>query len=949
MQIFELIISPFFYIVKQFFLLGYQLTGNYGMAIVLLSFAISLILLPIFILIERSKKRNDVVKRRMKPLLDEIKRCYRGQERYYYIRTLHRQHGFNSLKSLVPVLSLLLQIPFFIAAYQFLENYEPLAGQSFLFIRDLSAPDGLLGSINILPIIMTIVNLFTAYFYTRNGDTSERRQMLVVAGLFLVLLYNFPAGLVLYWTMNNVFSFFRLFVTNREVFGSLEGPVKFNFPAIPQFRIQPVVFISLIFLTLYFFVAGKLYYIDDNQILIAISLVFLVICQVAGFIYYIRIRSGTSLVLYRISSMLLLITLLFQAVNVYLFVKGGTFSAHIFNINILFAESQLANIIYPGMAFLIITMPYYFKQETIKLSSTKTPSLVIYLLSVAYLFGYIILWNPLMVYSSFPETFSFSALELMGNNLPVLLLFLLGSISIFFIAPKKFRWLLVVAALTTVTVGFIHNTLLPIGMGTLQENKFEKQQALLVAPYLYLAEGLSIILLFTASVLVILRQYKKQVVIGLTLLNILIVSQSFYKAASSGSFTKSENLYHNSTNSISFSKTRQNVVYFIPDMFQGWAMNRMMSENPELKEQLNGFVWYPNALAISRVTNTSVGPLLGGHNYAPDILDLDKQRTIEKKLSQAKKDLSEEARRQGYLFTSTRVPYCNIENEYYDTFLPEWHDDWDVYNNQLGIRVTEEINYTLLCYNALFFSAPLALKPKIYNNGQWLFSQKKSAGRNTSTSLKHQFLRLLPFISNNQSDKGNFVLIYSMVSHFPWSIVNDNGAMKHDVSPYENNKWIMETLEVWFDWMKKNGVYDNTRIVIVSDHGTHWKRFNRELDIDNPFKNADNDRIPLNYLLDLNPVIMVKDYNSSAQFSEDWRFMSNMDAPGIALDVQDASKGTPPDSRTLPAFVSWWTQDMNNRTSFSLEHKYIVKDNIFDGNNWTMVWDKHLGKLDPAK
>src|SRR6056297_3280177 len=223
MYFFNLIFAPFEFIVREIYLFSYSITENYGMSIILLSFAISLLLLPIFILIERSKKKDDAVKRRMKPLLEEIKRCYKGQERYYYIRTLHRQHGYNSFKSLVPVLSLLLQIPFFIAAYQFLEHFEPLAGQSFLFINDLSEPDGLLGSINLLPIIMTVVNLVTAYFYTRNGDKAERKQMLVVAGVFLVLLYNFPSGLVLYWTMNNVFSFFRLFITNPEVFRKSES------------------------------------------------------------------------------------------------------------------------------------------------------------------------------------------------------------------------------------------------------------------------------------------------------------------------------------------------------------------------------------------------------------------------------------------------------------------------------------------------------------------------------------------------------------------------------------------------------------------------------------------------------------------------------------------------------------------------------------------------------
>ena len=224
MNVFETILYPFIQIIKTVFLFCFEITGNYGLSIILLSFAISLLLLPIFILIEKSKKKDDAVKRKMQPLVDEIKRVYKGQERYYYLKTLNRQHNYSPSRAMIPILSLLLQIPFFIAAYQYLENFEPLVGIHFWFIQDLSAPDGVFGSIHILPIIMTVVNLITAYFYTRHGNGSERKQMVVVAGIFLVLLFNLPSGLVLYWTMNNVFSFFRLFITNPEVFRRINKP-----------------------------------------------------------------------------------------------------------------------------------------------------------------------------------------------------------------------------------------------------------------------------------------------------------------------------------------------------------------------------------------------------------------------------------------------------------------------------------------------------------------------------------------------------------------------------------------------------------------------------------------------------------------------------------------------------------------------------------------------------
>ena len=224
-----------------------------------------------------------------------------------------------------------------------------------------------------------------------------------------------------------------------------------------------------------------------------------------------------------------------------------------------------------------------------------------------------------------------------------------------------------------------------------------------------------------------------------------------------------------------------------------------------------------------------------------------------------------------------------------------------------------------------------------------LFRSKKS--KSVSTSHMHQFLRLLPYISTKNDKKGNFILLYSMVTHFPWSTVNDDGTLNRDVSPYVNGVWTIDQLIAWFDWMKLNGVYDNTRIIVVSDHGTHWRRFDKEIEIDIPFKNYGENTVPLNYMLDLNPMLLVKDFGSQGPLKEDWQFMSNADAIGMALGDTISTAYLSSTDRILPAFVSWWTQDMPNRTVFSLEHKYMVQESIFDANNWTMVWDKHKGTI----
>jgi ABC-type polysaccharide transport system permease subunit len=114
------------------------------------------------------------------------------------------------LYALKGTLSLLLQIPFFMAAYHFLSHLQILSGAAFGPIRDLAAEDGLtrIGSaqINLLPILMTAINGVSSAIYTKGFTLKQKLQPYVLAAVFLVLLYRSPSGLVLYWTMNNVCS-----------------------------------------------------------------------------------------------------------------------------------------------------------------------------------------------------------------------------------------------------------------------------------------------------------------------------------------------------------------------------------------------------------------------------------------------------------------------------------------------------------------------------------------------------------------------------------------------------------------------------------------------------------------------------------------------------------------------------------------------------------------------
>ena len=90
-------------------------------------------------------------------------------------------------------LSLLLQIPFFLAAYTFFSNLTLLEGMQLGSISDLSQPDKLISlgkfSINLFPILMTVTNLWAGFIYAKDKRFKENKVLISISLIFLVLLY----------------------------------------------------------------------------------------------------------------------------------------------------------------------------------------------------------------------------------------------------------------------------------------------------------------------------------------------------------------------------------------------------------------------------------------------------------------------------------------------------------------------------------------------------------------------------------------------------------------------------------------------------------------------------------------------------------------------------------------------------------------------------------------
>lgn len=188
---------------------AHGLTGSYGLALVAMSVAFNLALLPAYHLAEKVQNRERLIQHRMASKIDEFKFAFKGEERYWMMRALYRQHGYHPIYALRGLLPLAIQVPLFIAAFGLLSHYEPLLGERFSLIRDLGRPDHLLMGLNVLPVIMTALNILSVYLYSSQLPRREKVQSYIVAIVFLALLYKSPSGLVLYWTVNNLISVFK--------------------------------------------------------------------------------------------------------------------------------------------------------------------------------------------------------------------------------------------------------------------------------------------------------------------------------------------------------------------------------------------------------------------------------------------------------------------------------------------------------------------------------------------------------------------------------------------------------------------------------------------------------------------------------------------------------------------------------------------------------------------
>jgi hypothetical protein len=826
--------------------------------------------------IEREKQRQ------MKGKLDKIKAVFKGDERYMLTSTLYRQHNYHPIYALSNSLDLFIQIPFFIAAYHFLHNLELLNGQKFKFIADLGSPDGLLWGINLFPILMTFINCVSGAIYARGLQLKDKLQLYGIALVFLVLLYNSPAALVLYWTCNNIYNLIKNIILKNEKLKKLIYP-----------SIILLIYCFIVYVLLFSHEIGK-----NRRIL----LVF-----ITGFLIMLQYRK------------------------------------QIFE--------------YVGKIFITKDISLENTDKTFALSIT----------GIFLLVGLVI---PSSLIASSVEEFSFikpfsSPLPFIGITLLQSAGILLWLVCIYFIFTKQARRLMTFFLTAALSVFVVNVFCFKIDYGFMTPDLIFSFFHSVSKMYMIIN---ILVLTFTATVIILLLLIKKnkiilalQSIIVISLLcfgitNIFKINNTFTKVNAGGTVSTSDN-FGDIKKYYTFSKTGKNIVLIMLDYGLSGFVPFVFDEKPELLNSFKGFTYYPNTISFGSHTIHGLPGIFGGYYYTP--LEIHK-RYKESWLDEYRKSLQV-------------LPIIFNESNYDVTILNQFWMDYslyDKYKNISGHNTKYEflnnfcyqfrndflfkdfnkiLSNTLLRFSLLKIS-PYIFHGIIYNNGKYLLFDDflYDSSYSVSTIDSYALLHYLPNITAISEDTVNqfTVLVTDHVCYPAYMNTSDyspsnnikfrgNGPLSEDMS-FHAMMSSFTLIARWFDYLRDNGVYNNTRIILVSDHG---KR------VTNPFNEKNN--LPNNReLLEFNCVLMVKDFNDDFNLMTDTTFMTNADVPHIAAKTIVSPLINPFTKKEMTIEKNngvtiitndLWEPDIFNKTTIKSDEWLYVKNNIFEPSNWSNV------------
>lgn len=879
-----------------------------GLSIMMLSLFVNLLILPLYIRADAIQAEEDAVEKKLQRGVEHIKKTFHGDERMMLLQTYYRQNHYKPAYVLRSAISLFLQIPFFIAAYRFLSGLQQLSGASLGPITDLGRPDAMLQigrvAVNILPIIMTVINLVSCVIFTKGSPLRSKIQLYIMALFFLVFLYSSPSGLVLYWTLNNIFSLIK------TIFYKLENPGK---------------------------VLGR-----------ACSIAGAVLIIYALFFFHYEYNSGRRKVLLTGISILLQIPLLYH--------KGRKKRGH--------KETGMTGnkkIFFREALFLAVLTGALIPSAVIRSSPMEFVDITSF-------------YNPLwFIVSSFGMALG---------------MFVVWAGVFYFLAKPSKR------------VYFDKGLLIFSGIAIVDYMFFGKNLGILTSHLKYEQElqytGKEIVGNVIAVFLVILicclisrkkdRLTAEILTVGLFACSVMAVVNVLNINSAMNDIKNLDQSENEELPELTLSKTGKNVIVLMLDKSIGAYIPYIFQEKPELEEKFSGFTFYANMISFGATTNFSTPSLFGGYEYTPIEINKRADESLMSKQNEALKVMPVLFSENDYEVIVCDPPYAGYQ----------WTPDLSIYSEypqiegyitkgkftdpafrEQGIRNNKR---NFFCYS-IFKILPVCFQEFVYDQGRYyqaemeiVYSVQTRDSLYTSTGIYEGFmnsynvLEALPDITDSVDEKKNtFIMMANDTTHepmllqepdylpemkvnnweykdeyeerFTWNGQSLNMDIDMQLIHYQANMAAMLQLGKWFDHMRERGIYDNTRIILVSDHGSSLSQID-ELLLEDGYDME-------NYYA----LLMVKDFNSEG-FVTSEEFMTCADVPALATEdiIEDpvnpfSGKRLGYGNKTEKQYVvksDDWDILKNNGNQFLPARWYAVKDDMRKAGNWELAAEEAI-------
>ena len=824
--LYYLFIAPLEWIMRTVLEAGFASFGTYGVALVFMSIVVNVMLLPLYHLAETWQESERRVQHDMEKQLRRIKHTFKGRERYMLISTLYRQHEYHPIFAVRTSFGFLIQVPFFFAAYHFLSHYAPLHGASFWIFSNLAKPDALLHvagfDINVLPVLMTVINIFSALVYTNRLSMRDKVQLYVMAGLFLVLLYTAPSGLVFYWTCNNIFSLLKNMVYEElGIFSHGQGVIKKtrarlvldNFGGFLEHAAGTRLQISILALGLASAIVRELLpspAAEGTLVPVLLSAAVIVSCIWFVAVFFAWVLTG------RLSLLLwagYVCAVLFGAGSHAFFVLDLTAVILLF-----YQDCPFANKAQERACLL--------NQKEILSLGARALFLLAATLFVA---------TPIRLFTADAGLFTSCTLALLTIAFA---LAIIAPYSLMRLARCNVRAVLCIAICTAGLAGFAYTWFLTRDYGPLDAFMFAWTQDMYHDWYrLADAAVLGFLLILATWCFIRHRALLEKLVSAAIFMTVILCGWNIY-----GGLSSKENAASAPAQEVQYpvhlSRTSPNVLVLMLDMFTGDHVTCLMKERPDVLSGFDGFTFYPDTISEADVTIMSLPSIIAGEKVAPRNLAKDTGKTLEESICTETESFFAQLKQKGLdarIAASDDIDFLAQKPYVSRTLYRRFMTEEDSAAKEQGGEYTGlfVVSYGLLQ------GMPWSLRQYVYNEGRWimpLFSASKADVVGIMHSRRHYaVLNGLDRLTKADDGKGSYTFVTNELSHIPWYISKDTlKPVSEDPCPettfvldmrngripehYYAEAAAMQLLSQYFEWMKKEQVYDNTLIIVVSDH-----------------------------------------------------------------------------------------------------------------------------------